>query len=211
MMRDVVIFGASLFAERMLAAFERRSDRRIAAFTVDPGYADADTHHGYPLVPFDRLASLYPPDRHEIFPAVGYSDLNAHRARICEAAAAMGYALASYIAPGAAVLTDDVGPGSCIFENATVEPLARIGTGVVIGSGAVVAHHSQIGDYCYLSAGAIVAGQCRVGPRCFLGARSVLRDGIDVAGQSFVGIGSVVTRSIEVPGTYVGHPARRAR
>ena len=209
--RRLVIFGIDDMAARMHHYFQQCSIYKIAGFTVDAAFKTSDNLLGHPVTSFEDLPHVCSPEDHDIFIAVGYSDQNKNRERITLACEALGYRLASFIAPSAAIHTEDVGVGCTVLDNATIGPFCSLGKGVVIGPNSVVSHHSHIGDFVYLGPSVTVPGSCKVGQRVFLGVGSVLRDGISVADGTSIGMNAAVTKPIERPGLYAGNPAKLLR
>src|SRR6185295_3003897 len=96
-----------------------------------------------PVVAFEEIEQALPPDKHDLFVAVGYSRINGLRQAKCEAARAKGYALASYVSPRATVFGNVVSGWNCfILEDNTVQPFVRIGNGVTLWSGNHIGHHA---------------------------------------------------------------------
>ena len=81
MKRKLIIFGAGQTAEVAHFYFTNDSEFDVTAFTVDREYIVEDTLFGVPVVPFEDVASLYPPAQHDLFVAVTYTGMNKNRAQ----------------------------------------------------------------------------------------------------------------------------------
>src|SRR4051812_13165760 len=95
--RKLVIVGASVFPEIAYEYFTHDSEYEVVAFSVEEEFLPSRTLFTLPIVPFEKLTSLYPPAEHSVFVAVVFRDQNQLRARLCQEARIMGYRLASYI------------------------------------------------------------------------------------------------------------------
>ena len=148
------------------------SPHRVEAFTVDGARISEGTLLGLPVVPFEDVASLYPPDRYQMGVPIAFSKVNNLRAAKYHEARAKGYELISYVSsravtwPGLAI-----GDNCFIYEGSVVGPYVRIGSDVII-AGSSIGHDSVIGDHSFLAAHAVVLGN--VSDRPVLRARRQL-------------------------------------
>src|SRR5262245_44823044 len=94
--KKLIIFGDRDYAEIVYEYFTHDSPYEVVAFTLDKKYITKKKWKGLPVVAFEDLAKKYSPKTHEVHVAVVYSEINRLRARICKAAKAKGYKLASY-------------------------------------------------------------------------------------------------------------------
>src|SRR4051794_6540068 len=99
--KPIVLVGAGEQGEIAYEYFTRDSPREIAGFSVEGAYLESDTFLGLPLVPFEELATHYPPDRYDAFVAVSSTKLNRPRARLFRAVKDQGYTCPSYVSSGA--------------------------------------------------------------------------------------------------------------
>ena len=103
----------------------------------------------------------------------------------------------------------EIGEGTVVLHQATVNAGAKIGKGVIINTAANIEHDVVVGDYTHISTGVMVNGDCKVGANTFIGSRSVLANGVKVCDNCAVGAGSIVIKDITESGTYVGCPVRK--
>ena len=71
-MKDIVIFGTGDFAQVARVYFDRDSEYRVVAFTVDGAYITEKTVLGVPVVPFEDLERSHPPDTHAMHISVSF-------------------------------------------------------------------------------------------------------------------------------------------
>lgn len=211
-MKDLVIFGAGDIAQLAHVYFTQDSPRRVAAFTVDAAYRQAESLMGLPVVPFEELPARFPPDHCDAFVALSYARVNRLRAEKCAALRALGYRLASYVSSRATVFGDlSVGDNAFILEDNTIQPFVRIGNNVTLWSGNHIGHHSVIEDDVFIASHVVVSGGVRIGQGCFIGVNATLRDHITLGPRCVVGAGALLLADAEAEGVYMGQATERAR
>jgi sugar O-acyltransferase (sialic acid O-acetyltransferase NeuD family) len=212
MKKSLVIFGAGDIAQLAHFYFSRESDYTVAAFTVDAAYLTEQNLCGLPVVPFEQLAALYPPQEHELFVALSYASLNSVRKEKYLAAKAAGYRLASFVSPHATVLNDGrIGENCFIFEDNTIQPFVTIGNNVTLWSGNHIGHHSTIQDHCFIASHVVVSGGVEIGEQCFIGVNATLRDHIRIGARCVIGAGALLLADAEPEGVYIGSATERSK
>jgi sugar O-acyltransferase (sialic acid O-acetyltransferase NeuD family) len=211
-MKPLIIFGTGDMAEVAHYYFSHDSDYKIAAFTVDAEFIGTNALCGLPVVPFNEIAKRYPPERHDLFVAVGYANLNQVRKDKYLNAKEMGYRLASYISSRATVLTQEKPGSNCfILEDNTIQPFVTIGNNVTLWSGNHIGHHSAIGDHCFIASHVVVSGGVTIGESCFIGVNATLRDHIKIGEKCIIGAGALILADAEPEGVYLGSATERSR
>jgi sugar O-acyltransferase (sialic acid O-acetyltransferase NeuD family) len=208
--KDLVIFG--LGHQSILASyfFTHDSPYRVVAFTVDSAHRDREEVQGLPVVAFEDLARVFPPERCVLSLPLGWRGMNGLRAEKFAQARALGYGFASYVSSRALVWPDlIIGDNCMILDGVIIQPNARIGDNCNIRAGALISHDAVISDHCFIAARAVIAGFATVGERCVLGLSSTIRDDRKVAPRCFIGAGAVVVADTEENGVYLGVPAKR--
>lgn len=99
----LVLLGDSAFAEVAYKYFTHDSDFSVVAFAVERPFHRRCELLGLPVVAFEDLEQRFAPEEHWFFAALVYTQGNALRARLYEAAKAKGYRLASYVSSRAFV------------------------------------------------------------------------------------------------------------
>jgi sugar O-acyltransferase (sialic acid O-acetyltransferase NeuD family) len=203
-MAKLVIFGAGDIARLAHYYFTRDSEHEVVAFTVDRQYLSGDSFLDLPLVAFDDMAALYPPDTHKIFVALSYAGMNKTRAEKYYKAKELGYRLVSYVSSRCSFLTDlPVGDNCFILEDNTVQPFVRIGSNVTLWSGNHIGHDAAIDDHCFLASHIVVSGHVHIHPYCFIGVNATLRNSIEIAPETLIGAGAVIMKNTEPKGVYL--------
>lgn len=217
--RSVVILGTGELAQLAHFYFTHDSRRRVAGFTVDGAYATSSEAYGLPLVPFEELEARFPPDRVDLFVAIGYSNLNSIRAERCANARARGYRLASYISSRASIWPDlQHGDNCLIMEGNVIQPFVKLGSGIIMFCSSLISHHVEIGDYCFIGSEATVSGGVRIGANSFIGVNATIRDHVTVGRDCIIGAGGLIFRDtadgsghVEAGTKDSGIPSRRLR
>lgn len=206
--KKLLIAGDGEFAEIACEYFTHDSDYEVAGFAVERDYLKKDSLLGHPVVAFEDVERTFAPETHAAFVAVPYTQLNRVRARLCGAAKAKGYALATYVSSHAFVWRDvEIGENCFIFEANVVQYSVRIGNNVVLWSGNHIGHRSVIEDDCFFASHVVVSGYCHIGAGAFLGVNSTLRDGITIGRDAVVGAGAVVVKDVAERQVVRGNPA----
>ena len=194
----VVIVGAKQLARRMYVYLTEDAGRDVPAFAVHREYL-ADTEIlGAPVVALEELERTHPPAEHEVCVALGFLQMNAARARVCDELRARRYRLASYRSTLAKVWPHaTVGSENTLLLDATVVgPFARIGDDVIL-NGCNVNHDAVVDDHCFIATGATIGGEARIGANAFVGLNATVRNGVTVAPRCVIGAGAFVKRDTE--------------
>ncbi len=191
--RQIIIFGTGEMAELADFYFTNDSAYEVVAFAVDAAFRKHDEFRGRPIAAFEELIETFPPDRHAMFVAVGYSKINAVRAGKVTAARAMGYPIATYLSSRATVFPGFEPKENCfILEDNTIQPFARIGANVTLWSGNHIGHHSVIEDDVFMASHVVVSGGARIGQGSFVGVNVTIRDRVTIGRQCVLGAGALV-------------------
>jgi sugar O-acyltransferase (sialic acid O-acetyltransferase NeuD family) len=197
-MKPLVVFGTGNIADIIVHYF--LSVREVVAITVETirGSLPNDTYKGLPLVPFEIVEKLYPPDEYDMFIAVGYRHLNHLRAMIYEKAKAKGYSFATYIDDRAKVHdTATVGENVFIFEFNNIQYNAKIGNDVILWSANHIGHETIIRDHVYIASHVVISGFCDIGEYSFVGVNAAFSDEVKLGKNCLVGMGANIVKSTE--------------
>jgi sugar O-acyltransferase (sialic acid O-acetyltransferase NeuD family) len=202
-MADVVLFGLGDFARVAKVYLEADSDHRVAAFTANERYIEAQELDGVPVVPFERLAETHGPDSHAMFVAIGFSGVNRARREVYEECKALGYELITYVNSKADHWEElTIGDNCFVFEENVIQPNVRIGNNVIVWSGNHIGHDSTIEDHVFIASHVVVSGNCTIGESSFVGVNATFRDGVTVAPHSVIGAGALIMRDTVEGGVY---------
>lgn len=206
-MKKLIIYGNGSVACATYYMFLYDSSYSVSAFTVDTEYIKDNRLFDLPVLPFEGIETVYPPDEYDMHIAVGHVRVNRIRAEKYRRSKELGYQLVSYISSKAVTWPGLVHGDNCkIGTNATINPFAQLGNNVRIGSGSNVGHHSVIKDHCSLASNVTIAGNVTVEPYCLIGANATIRDRITLAAETVVGAGAVILQDTNPREVYLGRP-----
>ena len=80
--KKLVIVGAGEMGEIAYEYFTEDSEYEVVAFAVESVYRDTDTLRDLPVIEFEKIKEIYPPDHYYVFVAVTYVKLNRARRRL---------------------------------------------------------------------------------------------------------------------------------
>jgi sugar O-acyltransferase (sialic acid O-acetyltransferase NeuD family) len=204
----VVIFGVGEIANVAHFYLSHDSPYEVVAFTVDKEFIKEKELFELPVVPFEEIEMIYPPDKFKMFAPISYKDVNKLRAEKYYQAKAKGYQLISYICSKATTWPGLVVGDNCfIFENNVIQPFVKIENNVILWSGNHVGHHTFIKDHCFITSHVVISGHVVVEPYCFLGVNSTIRDNITIAKECVIGAGALITKDTQEKGVYYGPAA----
>ncbi|MGZ5076729.1 MAG: acetyltransferase [Methylobacter sp.] len=207
-MANVIIFGIKDFSELAHYYLTRDSEHNVVAFSVNRAYLpEQPVFHGLPIVAFEDVDSLYPPDEYSFFAPMSPRNMNRDREAVYQAIKNKGYGCISYVSSKATVFDNEIGDNCFILENNTLQPFTRIGNNVVLWSGNHIGHHSVIRDHVTFTSHVVMSGHCDIGAYSFFGVNATLRDGLQIAEGSFIAMASAVIKDTEAWGAYKGNPA----
>ncbi len=211
-MQKVIVFGNGQGATINYMTLTHDSPYDVVAFTVDRKYIKEDRLLGLPVIAFEDVEFVYPPNEHKMSIFISYRKMNRVRAEKYDQAKAKGYQLINHISSKAATYPDLIIGDNCfIYENSSIGPFTTIGNDVFIGSGCVIGHNSVIKDHCFVSPHAVILGSTTIEPYCLIGANSTVRDGgIIIARECIIGAGASISQNTQEQGVYIGNPAKLA-
>lgn len=205
----VVLFGTGEIAQVAYFYLTHDSPYTVAAFTVDREFIVENHFAGLPVVPFNDVEEMYPPDTFKMFVPISYRKVNKLRAEKYYQAKARGYQLISYISSKATTYPGlEVGDNCFILENNVIQPFVRIGNDVILWSGNHVGHHTVIKEHCFIASHVVISGGVTIEPYCFLGVNATIRDNITIAKECVIGAGSLILGNTREKSIYKGNPAQ---
>lgn len=211
-MKPVVIFGTGILAKSIYFYLTNDSEYKITAFTVDGACMDSKVFEGLPIVPFEEVQNIFPPEEFDMFIALGYQNQNSLRARKFQEAKEKGYKLISYICSKSTVWDNlKLGENCFIGENNILQPYVTIDDNVFMWSGNSIAHDTHINRNCFITACAAIAGEVEVGENCFIGINSTIRDQIKVAKNCTIGANAFISRNTCENETYISEATKPSR
>lgn len=189
-LNKIVIFGNGDFARLLKYYIEADDERDIVAFTVTQDLIKDDYFYELPVVPFENVEKLYPPEHYDILLAIGNSRMNNLRKRFFKECKSKGYSIASFIHSSCSIHNPNIGEGNILLENCLVYPYAKIGNGNLLWDHVLISHDCEVGDFNTFSSYADLCGYVTIGNNCYFGKHCILNDCMKVADYTLVGAGA---------------------
>lgn len=207
----IIIVGTGETAELAFEYFSYDSSFEVVAFAVEKKFITEPKFMELPVVDFEELDSLFSPQTHSAFVAVGYGNLNRLRSRLVRLCREKGFSLASYISSRAFVWHNaTVGENCFILENNVLQYNVSIGNNVYLWSGNHIGHRAVIRDNVFISSHVVISGYAEIGENTFMGVNSSVADHTIIARDNVISAGAVVLSDTEQGKVYRGNPAEAA-
>lgn len=207
-MKKVIIYGAGAYGKLFFCEAEHYGAIDIAGFTVDESYMRSEREFGMPVVPFESVESIYPPDQFDMIVLCGYTVMRNRRA-MYNRAKEKGYKLINYISPKAMLETDiQMGDNNIIMANAIVGYDCVLGNDNVIRQNVYLGHESTIGNHSIISTSCTLGGRSTIEDLVFFGIGVTARGYVTYGKESLIGVGSNVIKNVEPYATVCGNPAK---
>ncbi|MBV8490708.1 MAG: acetyltransferase [Candidatus Eremiobacteraeota bacterium] len=204
-MKRAIIFGTTDFAQVASVYLREDGGYEVEAFTVDRRFIEAETLLGLPVVPFEDVATAFPPGDFAMFVGIGYSKVNKNRRDVYEACKALGYTVPTYVHSTVIRRPETkIGDGCFIFEENVVQPFVTIGDNCVLWSGNHIGHHTKIGNNVFIASHVVISGRCTIGDNCFIGVNATFRDGVTIGRDGVIGAGTIILGDTEEAAVYKG-------
>jgi len=208
--KDIVIYGNGSAAEIAYYSFTCDSTYNVAAFTVDSQVIKERNLLGLPVVPFEQVLQLFPPDKYQMFVAVGYRNVNKLRADRYYQALDKGYSFVTYISSRAVTLPDlHIGANCFIGANTTIQQSVKIGDNVVVRDNGFIGHNTTIKNHCFIAACAAISGKVTIDEHCLIGINASLRDNIRIGKECIIGAGVSMLRDAGEREVYMSKDAQK--
>lgn len=210
-MARTIIFGAEDFAQLAFYYLRTDSSHEVVAFCLDSQYLNGrKSFEGLPIVPFEEVGELYPPDQNYFFAPMSPKKMNTIRESIFQKIKCKGYSFISYISSKAMTFDNSIGENCFILEGNVIQPFVTLKDNIILWSGNHLGHHSTIDSHTMFASHVVLSGHCQVGKNCFLGVNATIRDGLEVKKGTLLAMSASLYRSTEEEwGVYTGNPALR--
>ncbi|GHB31321.1 acetyltransferase [Mongoliitalea lutea] len=102
----------------------------------------------------------------------------------------------------------DVGEGTIIMHNATIQIDSYIGKHVIVNTSCSIDHDCRLEDFSHISPNATLAGNVSVGKGSWIGAGATILQGVKIGEYVKVGAGAVILNDIPDHAVVVGVPGK---
>ncbi len=204
----LVIYGNSDFAELMHYYFTSDSQYEVVGFCVDKEYIKSKTFLDKPLVSFDKVDKIFPPEKFNMFVAVGYKSMRL-RKTLFDKTLSLGYKHVNYISSNAHIDSSNIiGENNALLHNVVLEPFAKIGNNNIINTNAIICHHSEIKDDCFVAARSTIGGFSILNNNCFIGFSSTILQKLTIESETLIAAGTIMNIDSKECTMYAGIPAK---
>lgn len=206
--KKVIIYGSETLSKMLFYDAIGNNNFIIAAFTVDNDYLQGHELLGLPLVSFQEIHDLFPPDEYDMLALFnGYSRMR-DREKMYLKAKSTGYKLRNYISVRA-----DIAPEIIMGDNNVIMGTTHIGFGGTMGNNNLIrqnvylGHEFKLGNNNIITAGCNIGGHSEIENNCYIGLGVTVINHIKIEDESLIGAGSVVIRDTEPYSKNVGNPS----
>ena len=201
MKKKLIIFGVGSLAKMMNFYFSRDSDYEVVAFTIDSKYKTKSKFLDKEIIEFERIQDKYPPQKFEMFIAIGPSKMNTIREIKYTEAKAKGYELVSYISPYA-ICNTQIGENNFIGDMSVINSYVEFGNNNLVWEHSVISNDSIIKDNCYISPNTSIGTNSIIYSNSIIGTGAIIKTGVKVSEQTLVGAGCYISLNTEAKGIY---------
>jgi sugar O-acyltransferase (sialic acid O-acetyltransferase NeuD family) len=206
-MKKVIIYGAGSYGKQFFYEADRYGKINIEAFTMDMKFITNYKECGLPVVPFEEVDQIYPPEKYDMIVLCGYLVMR-NRLLMYKKAKEKGYTLVNYISPHAFLENEiTMGENNIILTDTVIGYDGVMGNGNIICPKVYLGHEFIMEDHSIISAGCVLGGNCRIGSLVFIGIGVTARDHIIYGDECLVGMGSNVVKNVKPYSTVWGNPA----
>ena len=211
-MRNLVIYGDGIHAERICHYIETEKVDNIIAFTNEEARITRTIIMNHPVISLSELKNRLGEkgiEDYSLVIAYGYSQMNNIRKKVYNECKSMGFSIASYISKNAMVFSKGIGEGSIVLPGAFIGIGTSIGNCCLISETSYVGHNITMGDYNFVSANVAIGGFVQIKNNCFIGVHSTVKDNVVLDDYTLVGAAANIVKSTDAYGVYVGNPAKK--
>lgn len=206
---NVIIFGTGEIAQVAYMYLTHDSIYTVKAFTVDKEFMDTDELFNLPVVPFEEVEFLYPPNNYNMFVPMSYKGRNKLRAKKYYQSKDKGYIFITYVSSKVSTFPGFVTGDNCfILEDNVIQPFTTIGNNVIMWSGNHIGHHTKIGNHCFIASHVVISGHVKVEDNCTFGVNSTVRDNINIGSGCIIGAGALILHDTEEREIYIGNETK---
>ena len=208
-MKNYVIFGDSVFAERIQKYIKHEGIDNVLCFTNERNFITRKKINELDVIPFEQLSELYDKDTFEILICIGYSNMNKLRKKVYSLCKNIGYKIGTWISSTVISYTNEIEDGNIIMPGVLIGPTTRIGKCNIFESRVAISHDSTIGDFNFISTNVTLGGNTKIHNNCFIGLNATIKSSTIINNFSLIGSACNVLKDTESECVYVGNPARK--
>lgn len=195
-LKRVVVFGIGDFSDIVTYIIEEKLGGEIAAYTVNRCYIKGNEYHDKPLVPFEHIQEMYPPQEFDMVLGFIGKKMFQERQEIIQQIKEKEYELPNIIHPSASIDSKIIGEGNIILQHTSVEHHCKIGSGNIIWQNVVLPHHNEIGNFNNLAPSVSLSGYSKIRNHCFVGNNVCVKNKVVIGSFAYIGAGAYVSKNV---------------
>lgn len=183
----LIIYGVGRFADYVIYAFQNDSRYEVVALTVESAFRPPEDRNYFhlPVVCFEEVEEIYPPNEYLMFIAVGNNWL---RQRLFEESRKKGFQFANYLSSKATFWPDlTCGENVFIAESSHIQPFVSLGDNTIL-FGPKIGHHCCVGKNVLMTS-CTLGGNVKIGNNSFIGIHACIKQGVKVGNNNIIGMG----------------------
>lgn len=193
----MILFGASGHAKVILDIFKNNGVVVSCIYDDDPKVTEIFS------VPV-RINSLKLDEKEDAVISIGNNKI---RKSISEKFPYLNYITG--IHPRAVISEfSEIGKGTVIMANVTVNPDVKIGEHCILNTGCVIEHDCSLGDFVHISPTAALSGNVEIGEGSHIGVGASVIQGVKIGKWCTVGAGAAIINDVPDYSVVVGVPGR---
>ncbi len=210
-MEKIIIYGTGKLAQMLYYLLKENKEYEVICFTADEEYCRQDTFLSLPLVLFDQIDKIYPPDKYKMLTVIGGLGGTKIRQTMFQKAKEKGYNHINYIHPTTVIEgTVEMGENNIIFPYTILGFSGKMGNNNILREKVYLGHDFILGDHCFIGVGCNIGGESNIGDLSYIAMNTTISNNISIRDKTFIGIGSLVLKNIEISGgKYYGRPAKQ--
>jgi len=200
-LKKLIIFGTGIAAKLAHFYFKRDGEYLPVCFTVNRSYINSEKLCNLPIIPFERIDTIYKPDLHEIFVAIGPSSMNVNREIKYKESKSKGYKIAKYVSRFS-LCYSEVGENCFIADNVTINPFSKIGNNNFFWEYSLISHDSVINDNCYFGPRSIISSYTQIKNNVIVGASTTIKSRLTIEEKTLIGSGCYLSKNTSANSVY---------
>lgn len=200
----ILLIGAGGHASSCIDLIEETGKFKIIGI-IGTEFEIGNNILGYEVIGNDSEIEKFKSLTKDVVLGIGQIKSAETRIRIVDDLLIKGFNFHSVVSPYSRISkSSQVGIGTVVMHNATINTGTNIGNYSIINTGAILEHGTSVGDYTHISTGVILNGESKIGNRTFVGSGSVIKEQVKIGNNCLVGMGQVVKNNLPDNTRYVG-------
>jgi len=209
--KKIIIYGNGLYAALYHQIIAEENAFEVVGFTADRRFIKENHFRGCPLVAFEEVENVFPPETYAMLVIMGYMRMR-DRGLMFGRAKEKGYVFENFISAKATTYKDlKKGQNNIVAPGVFLGPFGEIADNNIISPNVYIGHGFSIGSGNYIAPGCNIGGESTINDSCFIGIGATISDSVRIGPETLVGAGSLVLKNTDQCAAYVGTPAKKTK